>query len=77
MPQFPRLCSSASARTFLDALEPIECIICHDGYNEAHQPVTLPVCKHVFGLPCLRTWTLSSNRGHNRCPICRAVLFDD
>lgn len=67
----------ANAQTFLDALEPIECIICHEEYGESHQPVTLPECKHVFGLPCLRTWIRSPNRGHNRCPSCRAVLFDD
>jgi hypothetical protein len=69
--------SEINTQTFLDALEPIECIICHEEYSEAHQPVTLPECRHVFGLPCLRTWIRSPNRGHNRCPSCRALLFDD
>jgi hypothetical protein len=77
MPHLPSSGSGGNAQTFLHALEPIECIICKDGYNEAHQPVTLPGCRHVFGLFCLRTWVLSSNQGRNRCPICRGVLFED
>jgi hypothetical protein len=66
-----------NAQNFLNTLDELECIICDEPFNETHPPVIIRSCHHLFGSRCLRTWVLSSNRNHNRCPICRGVLFDD
>ncbi|CAO2653360.1 Nn.00g027710.m01.CDS01 [Neocucurbitaria sp. VM-36] len=67
----------ANAHTFLSTLLEHDCTICDEPFSATHAPVILPTCKHVFGSKCLRMWVLSGNRGHNRCPVCRDVLFDD
>jgi len=66
-----------NAQNFLNTLDELECVICEEAFSETHPPVIIRTCHHVFGSRCLRTWVLSSNRGHNRCPMCRGVLFDD
>lgn len=67
----------ANAHAFLANLNDVGCVICNDAFSASHVPAIMPTCRHVFGASCLRKWVLSPNRGHNRCPVCRAVLFDD
>ncbi|KAF1843177.1 uncharacterized protein K460DRAFT_418292 [Cucurbitaria berberidis CBS 394.84] len=67
----------SNADTFLASLNEVECTICEEPFDLAHAPVIIRGCWHVLGLHCLRAWVRSDNRGHNRCPTCRAVLFDD
>lgn len=68
---------TANAHMFLGTLNEAECCICEEESSNTHAPVITPACRHVFGSRFLRSWVLSDNRAHNRCPLCRAMLFDD
>jgi hypothetical protein len=61
---------------FLDTLREVEYSICEEPFSDTHAPI-VTACNHVFGMHCLETWARWSNRGHNRCPNCRGVLFND
>jgi len=52
-------------------LEDIEVKPLNTGISE--RPVRLP-CKHIVHTICIAKW-LSSNQGHNTCPMCRHTLF--
>lgn len=77
--------NEANADKFFDTLEKIACfgsedykeIECFCLEDHKNLAVTLPACHHQFHLHCIRTWIYSPNRGHNRCPKCRIVMFDD
>jgi hypothetical protein len=67
----------ANAHAFLNTLKESECTICEELFSATHAATILPGCRHVYGLECLRRWILSNNQGHNKCPTCQAVMFDD
>lgn len=50
--------------------------ICTDTYNAAHPPFQITLCAHIFGQPCLEKWTTSTSENANRCPFCRAKLWE-
>ncbi|KAF2850179.1 hypothetical protein T440DRAFT_364567, partial [Plenodomus tracheiphilus IPT5] len=76
-PQTPPPEDISNAQTFLGTLDEVECCICEEAFSDTHAPMITPTCHHIFGSHCLRAWVLSENRSHNRCPLCRTVLFDD
>jgi hypothetical protein len=69
--------NDANAHTFLNMLEDLECTICEESFSATHAATILPGCRHIYGFECLRRWILSNNQGHNKCPTCQAVMFDD
>jgi hypothetical protein len=54
-----------------------ECALCYEDLSQEHPPVLLDNCCHVFGQQCLDKWTASDNLHRDKCPTCRAVLFND
>ncbi|KAH7406767.1 hypothetical protein DE146DRAFT_786572 [Phaeosphaeria sp. MPI-PUGE-AT-0046c] len=54
-----------------------ECALCYDPFSSSHPAAALPNCRHVFGSPCIEKWTASDNAQHNRCPECRALIFNE
>jgi hypothetical protein len=53
-----------------------ECALCMELFDEEHAAVTLDNCRHIFGKECLMRWINSKNARRNKCPTCRAVLFN-
>ncbi|KAF2034078.1 hypothetical protein EK21DRAFT_85872 [Setomelanomma holmii] len=53
-----------------------ECALCYEDLGQEHPPVPLDNCQHVFGRQCLDAWMASDNAQRNKCPTCRAVLFN-
>ncbi|KAH7071621.1 hypothetical protein FB567DRAFT_538505 [Paraphoma chrysanthemicola] len=51
-----------------------ECGMC---YDEAQYPVPLDNCRHTFCQQCLIKWMTSNNAQRHKCPVCRAILFND
>ena len=56
-----------------------ECSICHENFDhKEHAPARLTglnSCRHVFGASCLKGWIMSDEPNANKCPMCRAVLY--
>lgn len=50
----------------------VECSICLDDNDEETRVVRLPDCDHHFHDRCIIGWL---GRGHNACPVCRAVVL--
>jgi hypothetical protein len=69
--------SNSDVQAFLDSFDRVECIICWEPPGVEHELVTVPCCRHIFGIRCLRTWIESPCPGHNRCPHCRASLLGE
>ncbi|PVH92902.1 hypothetical protein DM02DRAFT_634997 [Periconia macrospinosa] len=76
-----------TARDFVAALplatpsdnedRPLDECFCFEVYEgTTHVAVRTP-CNHVFGRSCLTSWCVTSAATSNKCPICRAVMFDD
>ncbi len=66
-----------SAYNFISGLDAVDCSICTEPFGTHHPPVVVPGCRHIFGLECLAEWVFSTNLSHNRCPICRRLMFDN
>jgi hypothetical protein len=60
---------------FSDPKDVKECYIFLEEDNDP--TVTLRTCKHRLHLHCIRLSIESTCRNHNRCPVCRTVMFDD
>jgi hypothetical protein len=54
-----------------------ECPLCYEDFSETHLPVPLDNCRHVFCQNCLNEWVNSNNAQHDKCPTCRANLFNE
>lgn len=48
-----------------------DCSVCLSEFQDDESVRLLPMCNHVFHLPCIDTW-LKSN---SSCPLCRANIF--
>lgn len=48
-----------------------DCSVCLSEFQDGESVRLLPMCNHVFHLPCIDTW-LKSN---SSCPLCRANIF--
>jgi hypothetical protein len=62
------------ARYGLQDCSVLECV-CDEG--DKGPVATLPTCRHRYHLHYIRQWIESPSRGHNRCPVCRTVMYDD
>lgn len=54
------------------------CSICLEPFGVAHVALRFTgeeACSHVFGHPCLREWTGTTNQNANKCPNCRCTLW--
>jgi hypothetical protein len=66
----------ASAEAFLDSLRLFDnCPICLEPYEANHTAAQIPTCKHVFGLPCLKTWAQAIHSGSNTYLMCEQTTF--
>lgn len=66
----------SSEQQFLASLTELICPICEDAFGEAHFPISIDGCRHVFGSECIKKWVRSTNAGRNKCPTCRRVMFE-
>ena len=86
----PNIMPTSRAETFVDTLPILildllpedhrNCPVCLERYSQqSEQPIRVP-CGHIIGKNCLLTWLQSAprnaNNNTNKCPICRAVLFE-
>ncbi|KAF2143856.1 uncharacterized protein K452DRAFT_346492 [Aplosporella prunicola CBS 121167] len=48
------------------------CTICRERATLADWPIHLPTCNHIFCMDCIGGWA----RNSNKCPNCRAILYE-
>ncbi len=56
-----------------DNQHPNVCSICLAEFEEREEVIKLPVCKHLYHKPCIRTWL----ENHIECPYCRANVKEN
>ncbi|KAG9455560.1 hypothetical protein H6P81_000068 [Aristolochia fimbriata] len=54
------------------ATEETICSVCLMEYGEEEEVSRLPVCGHVFHVPCIERWM---ERDQFSCPLCRSPIF--
>jgi C4-type Zn-finger protein len=54
-----------------------DCPICTESYDANHVAARIPLCGHIIGLECLVKWLHSGLDNAWKCPICRAILYEE